>query len=211
MGGYCSTRWNLAPTRTPADPLLSLDVRWLHRMGALAPGVVFQPQWSCRGEPAGWIVTIRDPQRDCLMLDYQTRRPGEPWEPIRETIDLERTPCHFGGERVWFACPGCGTRRAVLFAVGGRFRCRACHRLAYSSTREDAADRSRRRQAVHRTKLGGGYAQPVWTIPPRPKGMHHATYARLVRRIARELGCYDELADAELARIDRHIAVLIAG
>ena len=210
MGGYDSTRWNGEMVRTPTDPLLCLDVRWLHRLGALAPGAVCRPQWTRGERPAGSIVTIRDPQRECLHLDYRTQTLGGPWTAVQETIALVWTSCHFGGERPWFGCPGCGSRRAVLFAVGGRFRCRACHRLAYSSTREDAADRSRRRLTVLRTKLGSRYAQPVWTIPPRPTGMHHATYARLVWRIARELGCYDDLADAELARIGRRVAALTA-
>jgi len=201
VGGYGSTRWNLEYVRTPTDPLLALDVRWLQRMGALAPGAVFRPHWTCRGEPTGWIVTICDPVHDSLMLDYKIRALGQAWEPVREGIELERTPCHYGGERIWFRCPGCRSRRAVLFSMDGHFRCRACHRLAYSSTREDSSDRSRRRLAVLRTKLGGGYAAPVWTIPPRPPGMHHRTYARQVGRIMRDIAIHDDLTDAVLDRI----------
>lgn len=200
MGGYFSTRWNLEPVRTETDRLLSLDVRWLQRMVALAPGAVCSPQWTCRDEPSGSIMTFY-PHRNRLVLDYSTHAPGSAGEPVREAIDLETTPCHYGGERTWFLCPGCHRRRAVLFALGGRFRCRACHRLAYSSTRDDAAARSLRRLVVLRTRLGGDYAQPVWTIPPRPKGMHHRTYDRLVRQMARELNGYDTLTDAVLAKL----------
>jgi len=200
VGGYFSTRWNLEYVRTPTDPLLALDVRWLERMGALAPGAVFRPRWTCRGEPSGWIVTIRDPLHESLILDYKIRAPGKDWEPVREAIGLGTTTCHYGGERTWFLCPGCRSRRAVLFALGGRFRCRACHGLAYSSTREDAADRSHRRLVVLMSKLGGGHAHPVRTIPPRPRGMHHRTYLHLVKQMARELNGSDALPDALVAK-----------
>jgi len=148
-------------------------------------------------------ITIRDPVHELLILDYKIRAPGQAWEPVREAIELERMPCHYGGERTWFLCPGCQDRRAVLFSVNGHFRCRACHRLAYASTREDSSDRSRRRRAVLRTKLGGGYAELVWTIPPRPTGMHHRAYARLVGRIMRDIAIHDDLTDAALDRIVR--------
>lgn len=201
MGDYFSTRWNIEPVRTETDRLLSLDVRWLGQTGALVPGTVCPPQWTCRGEPSGSIMTFCDPHRNRLVLDYSTHAPDSAGIPVREAIDLETTPCHYGGERTWFRCPGCRSRRAVLFALGGRFRCRACHRLAYSSTREDAAARSLRRLAVLRSKLGGDYAHPVWIIPTRPKGMHHRTYLYLVRQMARELNGYDALTDAVLAKL----------
>ncbi len=206
MGGYSSTRWDLEYVRLHTDPLLSLDVRWLGRIGALAPGAVSTPQWSRRGEPAGWITTIREPDSDCLILDYTTYAAGAEREQVRDAIDLETTPCHYGGARTWFLCPQCQHRRAVLFACNGRFRCRTCHQLAYSSSREGAADRSRRRLAGQRTRLGGSYAEPVWTIPPRPTGMHHRTYARLVRQFTRELYDLSDLADADLTKLQSRYA-----
>src|SRR5665811_2519080 len=145
MGGYCSTRWNFERTRQHTDPLLSLDVRWLKRVGALQPGAVAFPSWTFRGEPSGHIVTRMHRDGDRLTLDYKIRAPGETsWTPHKESVWLDTTPCHFGGDRVWFTCPGCHGRRAVLFSVGGLFRCRSCHDLAYTSTREDAMARSYR-------------------------------------------------------------------
>ncbi|HEV2127703.1 MAG TPA: hypothetical protein VGR22_03695 [Thermomicrobiales bacterium] len=80
---------------------------------------------------------------DTLTLEYRTRGRGDAeWTPRTLRVWLEWTPCHFGGERVWFRCPGCLSRRAVHFSVGGVFRCRACHDLAYTSTREDAIERA---------------------------------------------------------------------
>lgn len=214
MGGYFSTRWNWELTRPDTDPLLKLDVRWLKRVGALRPGAVAYPSWTTsRGEPSGTIVTIMNRDRNRLTLDYSTRRDGETdWTPCTAHVWLDTTPCHYGGERVWFRCPGCQDRRAVLFMAGGVFACRACHDLAYSSTREDARERSIRRcQAIQKRLGGGGYGVPVWDIPGKPAGMHWDTYERLVRELRQELHRQDGMFDqwiaqraAILERLEQH-------
>jgi hypothetical protein len=187
MGDYFSTRWRWEPTRQDTDPLLKLDVRWLNRIGALHPGAMATPSWSRRGEPSGSIVTIMDCDRPCLTLSYRTQRAEEDWTPVEETVWLETTACHFGGDRVWFLCPGCHARRAVLFSVQGRFRCRICHDLAYSSTREDPQERAIRRCAELRCKLGGSFGQPIWTIPPKPDGMTYRRYHHISNMLIAEI------------------------
>jgi hypothetical protein len=156
VGGYFSTRWGAEQVRQTTDALLKLDVRWLHRVEGLQPGATTVPSWSRQGQPSGSIVVTMDPDRPVLILKYSTQRPGEDWQPVRESVWLDSTPCNYGGNRTWFLCPGCGTRRAVLFSVGGRFRCRQCHDLAYSSSREDPTERAIRRCAELRSKIGGG-------------------------------------------------------
>lgn len=210
MGGYCSTRWGLARTRQHTDPRLSLDIRWLKRIGAMAPGAVAFPHWTCRGEPSGDIVTAMNGAGDTLTLIYTaTDRVTGATEAVRDPIPLDSTPCHYGGERMWFCCPGCGRRRAVLFGVGGRFRCRACHALAYSSTREDAFERTTRRCARIRKKLGetSGYGVPWDTFPPKPPRMHWRTYWRLFRELRGTIGVGNALFLEDLermaARVDR--------
>jgi hypothetical protein len=143
-----------------------------------------------------------DRDGDCLTLDYRTRAAGETdWEPRTVHIWLDTTPCHFGGERVWFRCPGCRSRRAVLFNAGGAFACRACHDLAYSSTREAPHERSIRRcHAIQKRLNGGGYGVPIWEIPDRPARMHWTTYKRLVLEMRHELHRQDGFFDAWLAK-----------
>ncbi len=68
------------------------------------------------------------------LLTYQVRDLGQAWTRLEESIALEATTCTFGGERVWFRCPGCGRRRAVRYCLRGLFRCPCCHRLTYSLT-----------------------------------------------------------------------------
>ena len=56
--------------------------------------------------------------------------------------------------------------------------CRRCHDLAYASQNEDASDRASSKARKIRKMLGddGGFEDP---FPPKPKGMHWATYHRL--------------------------------
>jgi hypothetical protein len=181
-------RWEWEHTRQSTGGLLSLDVRALKRAGTLRPGAAHRWQWTCgRGEPAGWIVVRMNRAGDCLTLDYKTRAYGEiEWTPRRQPVWLDWTPCKYGGERVWFTCPGCQRRRAVLFSAGGVFRCRGCHDLAYASTREDATERANRRiMALHR-KLKAPVGCDLFHVPRRPAGMHAATYDRLAAELLTE-------------------------
>lgn len=199
-------RWEWEHTRTSTAGLVSLDVRALKRAGALRAGSAHSWHWTNgRGEPAGDIVTRMDRHGDCLTLDYRTRRYGESeWTPHTQPVWLGTTPCHYGGERVWFTCPGCHGRRAVLFSVGGVFRCRACHDLAYQSTREEPADRARRRLARLYDRLGTAPYRRSG-IPPKPPGMYCTTYAGIVRQIRHE---YARQAAELRAFLARHRDVL---
>jgi len=187
MGGYSSTRWGRVITRQETDPLPRLDVRWLRTVGALQPRAVTQPQWTSRGVTTATVQIVMSADGQTITLSYQARQQGEPWTWVKESVALETTPCTYGGERVWFQCPGCGRRRAVLYAVRGAFRCRICHNLAYSSTREDPYERSLRRCAELRRRIGGGYGQPSWEIPPKPEGMTYRAYMRVVRRLIAQI------------------------
>jgi hypothetical protein len=103
---------------------------------------------------------------------------------VEERVWLTWTPCHYGGRRPWFFCPGvvngqvCGRRVAKLYGAGPYFLCRACYGLAYASQREDRWDRALSRAQEIRRRLGG---QPELThpFPPKPKGMHWQTYLKM--------------------------------
>jgi hypothetical protein len=186
MGGFFSTRWNYTSTRAETDGLLFLDAADLRRMGSLTAGAHAWQQWTNgRGEIVGSIRTVTNAARDTLTLVYSIRRQGEAWQPVREEIRLQATPCHYGGERLWLTCPGCQSRRRVLYSVEGRFRCRGCHKLAYTSTRLDGIERSARRIAALHVRLKADRID-LFAIPPRPQGMRRTTYDRLVGRLTEE-------------------------
>lgn len=210
MGGYGSTRWGWERIRQDTAGLLRIDVRHAQRTGVLRPGALATWQWTRDdGEPCGTIQTFMNHDGDCLTLDYATRRDGETsWTPHKGAVWLDTTPCNYGGHRVWLRCPGCQSRRAVLFNANGLFRCRACHDLAYTSTRETSTDRSIRRCAAVQRRLGAdGRGIRIWEIPPKPDGMHWETYERLAHEISvhghRALKVMIEDRKALAERIDR--------
>ena len=146
MGGVGSTRWGWRSTRATTDGVLALDVRVLTQRGYFAAGqgetATGIEIWDLRGEEVGRIGVVYcgyDPE--VVTISYSATLPGGSWPQVHERILLERTACYYGGARRWFRCPGCDSRRAVLYCVGGIFRCRACQDLAYASTRKHSATR----------------------------------------------------------------------
>src|SRR3954466_12861038 len=107
MGGYGSTRWNCHATRATTDELLALDVRTLARRGYfdVEPGEVATgiEAWSHSGREVGRIdVEYRGDAPLAMTFAYRAHRPGKEWRTIRERVELNRTPCTFGGGRPWF-------------------------------------------------------------------------------------------------------------
>jgi hypothetical protein len=65
-------------------------------------------------------------------------------QPIGYPVEMDTTPCNFGGVRWWFRCPSCrskkqdGNRCGKLYLppTGIRYLCRDCHDLTYRSCQE---------------------------------------------------------------------------
>ncbi len=177
MGGPGSGhRWRWSASNT-VESFRRIDVRRWAREGYLEAGNRFGWQWSIDGEKTGSITVQVEHFR--IWLDYRVREGGGDWEDMRYPVMLTTTDCNFGGERTWFRCPasGCGRRVACLY--GGRiFACRQCHRLTYTSQREDDSDRAGRRADRIRAKLGweAGFLNGHGA---KPKGMHWQTFDRL--------------------------------
>ena len=116
-------------------------------------------------------------------MDYRIRPGGEKWETITEPVQLIRAPCHYGGTRPYFYCPGvingrlCRRRVGKLFLDGRYFLCRHCYNVAYASQSEARYDRMLRRANKLRMALGGEPGTAQW-IAPKPKGQWQKTYAR---------------------------------
>jgi hypothetical protein len=183
MGGPGSGNdWHFDAKRT-TDDYFALDVRAFARAGALRPG--YRGHWSLAGvrEPAPSVHLETEHGR--VTLRYRHRCDGS-WKSEEYPVTVVRTRCHFGGSRPWFRCPvrGCGRRVAILFG-GGIFACRYCHKLAYTSTREEPGARAARRAERIRVRLGSGPGV-LNSECGKPKWMRWRTFQRLT-------ACYNEL------------------
>ncbi len=198
MGGTGSGRhWHWG-TKSTTSEFRSIDVRRWAREGFLTPGRRFSWQWTQEGEVVAQINA--SVERGYVNLSYRSRDYGEEWESHDYPVRLLAQPCHYGGNRQWFACParGCGRRVAKLY--GGRlFACRHCHQLVYPVQREAAFQRNQRRADKIRERL-------AWVNDPdpmevaKPKGMHWRTYNRLVA----ELEHWEEASNSSLIQyLDR--------
>lgn len=173
MGGFGSGRRS-TPSHYSAESCLRLDVRWLHRTGALEPGARSSTFWSRGDELIGAInhAALGEGRTERLVLRYKSAG-----QEVQQHVYLEWTPCNFGGARPWVLCPRCSARVAVLYARA-KFYCRRCHKLVYASTRQSANDRGIQRAQAIRIRLGGS-PNLLEMFPPKPKGMHWPTYLRL--------------------------------
>lgn len=169
MGGYGSGRHYGRPTTSSC---YSLDVTYLNKERVLKDGISCTFTWS--NDDGDNVASIGITSRaNEIELKYNQND-----TPKRQTVPIERTPCHFGNSRPWFKCPHCYRRVGKLYVASGGFACRKCYRLTYNSTRMDATDRSWRRIRNLEAKLGNNRS--------KPKGMHWQTYQRLQWRLMHE-------------------------
>lgn len=177
MGGYGSGRRG---GKITVGQMTALDVRKLKRAGCLKPGFCGQSTWS-RGETVIATICFRvEIDASGVMhvrLLYKTRDRNEAWQDMDYRVNLDWTPCHYGGSQAWFRCPSCHRRVATIY--GGKvFACRHCHRLAYDSQNERPDDREGRQVDKLRDRLKwqpGLLHGKEW----KPKWMRWRTYYRL--------------------------------
>src|SRR3954452_11283646 len=188
MGGFGSGGHNRTGRET-VEEHRSIEIGRLRRAGALQPRWSGICEWTRNGERVADIIVHGG--HDRIRLLYGARVAGGERQEVDEPVPILWRPCPFGGERPFFACPGCGGATLRLHGAGVRFLCRTCCRLSYASQREREVDRALRRANRLRARLGGepGISAP---IPRRPKYMHARTYSRLA----------DEIFDLELAGED---------
>lgn len=169
-----------------AEQVQRVDIRIWQRRNLLDREGTFSWSWNRGGEPTG-SIGVAVYVGKAVELRY-TVSSGGVAQPINERVFLAYTPCHFGGTRKWFVCPRCHHRREVLYLRNGRFACRHCQRVAYSSQSEDELARMWRKQGRIEVRLGGDWR--------RPKGMRQRTYKCLLDQLyaceeCREIALYD--------------------
>jgi len=95
-----------------------------------------------------------------------------------QSIKISRTSCNYGGERLWFICPNCTRKCALLYDLGGIYNCRKCHGLRYQSQCENEIDLALRKVRKIRSALYASHdlSEPICQ---KPMGMHWRTFERL--------------------------------
>lgn len=168
MGGSNSGRWGGRPR---CESYSAIDVRDWQRQKLLDNvGGIFMLLWGGHG---GFGIRV-DVRADDVMLSY-TAASGE---QRTESVQLTRTPCHYGGARVWFRCPSCYRLCAKLYLRQERFLCRQCHGLRYRSQLAASAERPRLIAQRIRRRLGAS-ADLTLPFPPKPERMHWRTYYQI--------------------------------
>ena len=146
--------------------------------------------WQVHGENAGIhyvLVTLELGEWDgSARLQYDITHSSRRTGPQDQTVDMEATPCRFGGRQWWWRCRATGRRCAKLYLPNGGVqflsRGRGAYRLAYQSQRQTALDRSHERLGSIIRSLGAKYTHVDMPLPPRPKGMRHRTYEQVAER-----------------------------
>lgn len=110
-----------------------------------------------------------------------------------DRLELSRVANHYGGDRAYFLCPGCGRRVRFLYRPqgGGPFRCRHCWSLNYPSQQERPNEFSAYRRGVkllrERFKVPEAQIPTLGMFyeyrPARPKWMHRLTYMELCQKL----------------------------
>jgi len=95
-----------------------------------------------------------------------------------QILPLDKTRCNYGGFRYWFKCPRCSKRSEVLYEKYDEFLCRQCHKVPYTSQRENDVSRLERKRMKIRKRLGASsnLSEPIIA---KPKGMHWKTFEYL--------------------------------
>lgn len=155
----------------------ALDIRNLKKLKLLTPGRSIGWDWT----RSGLVNVDLKVGSDKVTLSYEVQLKDGSLGHMEYPVWLTRTDCNYGGQRVWWQCPICGRRVAVLYA-GQRYARRKCHDLTYKSTRTVPGSAFYARANKVRMKLGwgGGIASPMGD---RPKGMHATTYLRLLTEL----------------------------
>lgn len=154
--------------KVKAEHLQRVDIREWRKRGLLWVGCSNSWSWSRGGEPSGSIrFTVGE---SSIQLTYAIDG-----RDASQTIWTTTTPCAYGGSRRWFCCPVCRGRCELLYMRSGRFACRSCQRVSYST--QSGSERDRLNTRYHRLNALVEAGKPKW--------QRWATFHRLEDRLER--------------------------
>jgi hypothetical protein len=120
-----------------------------------------------------FTITWDDRIRQSFRADESTLHALD----LGQIIEIERTACHFGGERFWFRCPYCDSRRRKLYLSRHGMECRGCLELPYQVENETRDDRAMRRYRKFSLRHFGD--DDVFSVyAPKPRWRRWRTHLR---------------------------------
>ena len=197
-----------------ADTLMRLDIRQLFKCGALRPATLSKLEWRGRSIYCRADKSDSEAVAPALRLVFDPHDFDAAAASVKMTQDVPILVRRFdfGGWTPFWECPGCRTRRWVLYGpLNDSFQCSSCHRLSYFSGLISKPRQAERRYAQLRQRLGADVndyprRRIIPSIPPpplRPKGMSKRDYEaaeRVAFRLHDQLWEYREKLVARLFR-----------
>jgi hypothetical protein len=171
-----SGRWVRYSRKSTTDEELCLDIASLNRHGGLDPGAGGTIQWTQAKNVLSAQFHTTDSE---LHIACDWGGPGSSRARTCHILELQTTPCHYGGVAKWFSCFSCGRRCSALYLIGRVFLCRICGQLSYRSQQQNVISRTISNIEKIHDKLGISGARALDPFPPRPKGVHRYKYAKL--------------------------------
>lgn len=148
-------------SKITVESLYCLDVNDLNRLGAFAHPMEYP------------FLGLRASRH---LIEYRSQ--SWPTDRPPQRIQVQWTPCTYGGARPWLMCL-CGRRVGKLYRGSAWLGCRQCAEAAYESQRRSRKGRLHLKATRIRARIGD-YGRPgVDAFPPRPRGMHRKTFARV--------------------------------
>lgn len=191
MGGIGSGRgcWR---SKNFVEETRFITSRWVKAHLQTLSKQPLQVNWHQGKESLGSAsVSLVNLNQLCVRYKYRRSCEGE-WASVTEFVPIQLSTCRYGGVRLWFICPKCGKRVAIIY-VDTVVACRGCLELHYQSEYEDDISRLQSKTRKIFDRISHNYV--------RPKGMHHKTYERLLSK-ANELQIrQDKLIEAKFRKL----------
>jgi hypothetical protein len=126
-----------------------LDIRQLSRKGFLYQCTKYEWVWRDKGGAIKGAMAVAV-LKDRLLLSY--RQAGN---LVSEKVSITYSTGVGGGQRLWFRCPVCMRRVAILYKNGVRFGCGQCSGLVYPSQYPARSRSYGRRCVAWKVDVGG--------------------------------------------------------
>lgn len=130
-------------SKTEADNIKKIETSFLKKHGYFtgwrSGTITWTHGYSGNKSSVGIEVSTMNDENYLRIHYTQTDNGTGEKKDFDYKVQLEKTPCHFGGFRYWFKCHlyksgvYCGKRVGVLYKDGDWFGCRHCYELTYSS------------------------------------------------------------------------------